>query len=177
MRFQAEDLRRHGWAPPQTFQDPDWCGCSTEYLPVPAGDGWWQLVPIWEPTQAPSPLRRWEPPCLTGQPTPVRSPERHPPLTSMPLERLPDLPRVVVARIEGRDTLYESDLTAAPSPAWRAAFLRPPLALTTADHTPDIGRVAIHGRTVHFRAALRHRGDWLRRIDQWIGYVNSIVEE
>ena len=25
----------------------------------------------------------------------------------MPLERLPDLPRIVVARIEGRDTLYE----------------------------------------------------------------------
>jgi hypothetical protein len=30
-------------------QIPDWCGCSTEYLPVPVGDGWWQLVPIWEP--------------------------------------------------------------------------------------------------------------------------------
>ena len=95
----------------------------------------------------------------------------------MPLERLPDLPRVVVARIEGRDTLYEFDLTAAPSAAWRAAFLRPPPALTTADYTPDIGRVAIHGRTVHFRAARQHRGGWLRRIDQWIGYANSVVEE
>jgi hypothetical protein len=95
----------------------------------------------------------------------------------MPLERLPDLPRVVVARIEGQDTLYEFDLTAVPSPAWRAVFLRPPLALTTADHTPDIGRFAIHGRTVHFRAAFRHVGSWLRRIDRWIAYANSIVEE
>jgi hypothetical protein len=59
---------------------------------------------------------------------------------TMPLERLHDLPRIVVARIEGRDTLYEFDLTAVPSPVWRAVFLRPPPALTTADHTPDIGR-------------------------------------
>jgi len=49
MRFRAADLRPHGWAPPQTLQIPDWCGCSTEYLPVPVGDDWWQLVPIWEP--------------------------------------------------------------------------------------------------------------------------------
>ena len=56
MRFRAEHLRPHGWAPPQTLQIPDWCGCSTEYLPVPAGDGWWSLVPIWEPDQRPSPL-------------------------------------------------------------------------------------------------------------------------
>ena len=61
MRFRADDLRRQGWAPPQTLQIPDWCGCSTEYLPVPAGDGWWSLVPIWEPAQTPNPLRRWEP--------------------------------------------------------------------------------------------------------------------
>ncbi len=31
MRFRAADLRRQGWAPPQTLQIPDWCGCSTEY--------------------------------------------------------------------------------------------------------------------------------------------------
>jgi hypothetical protein len=61
MRFRADDLRRHGWAPPQTLQIPDWCGCWTEYLPVPAGDGWWCLVPIWEPDVTPNPLRRWEP--------------------------------------------------------------------------------------------------------------------
>jgi len=44
-------------------------------------------------------------------------------------------------------------------------------------HTPDSGRVAIHGSTVHFRAVPRDRDDWLRRIDRWIAYANSIVEE
>jgi len=38
------------------------CGCSTEYLRVLVADGWWQLVPIWEPAQTPNPLRRWNPP-------------------------------------------------------------------------------------------------------------------
>ena len=42
---------------------PDWCGCTTEYLPVPVGDGWWHLVPIWEPDQTANPLRRYEPPA------------------------------------------------------------------------------------------------------------------
>jgi len=51
------------------------------------------------------------------------------------------------------------------------------LAARQDDYTPDIGRVAIYGRTVHFGAAPQHRGDWLRGIDQWIGYANSIVEE
>ena len=40
---------------------PDWCGCSIEYLPVLADDGWWYLVPIWEPEQTLTPLRRWQP--------------------------------------------------------------------------------------------------------------------
>jgi hypothetical protein len=57
MRFRGADLRRQGWSPPQTLQIPDWCGCSREYLPVPAGDGWWVLVPIWDPVQTPNPLR------------------------------------------------------------------------------------------------------------------------
>jgi putative oxidoreductase len=35
---------------------------TTEYLPVPAGDGWWQMVPIWEPNQVANPLRRYAPP-------------------------------------------------------------------------------------------------------------------
>ena len=39
MRFRASDLRPHGWEPGRTLQIPDWCGCSTEYLPMPAGDG------------------------------------------------------------------------------------------------------------------------------------------
>jgi hypothetical protein len=55
MRFGAADHRPHGWRPPQTLQIPDWCGCSTEYLPMPDGGGWWVLVPIWDPTQTPTP--------------------------------------------------------------------------------------------------------------------------
>jgi len=62
LQFRVDGLRRQGWAPPQTLQIPSWCGCSTEYVPVPAGDGWWSLVPIWEPAQTPNPLRRWEAP-------------------------------------------------------------------------------------------------------------------
>jgi hypothetical protein len=43
MRFQEADLRRHGWAPIQTLHIPDWCGCRTEYLPLPqlGGGGAW----------------------------------------------------------------------------------------------------------------------------------------
>ena len=62
MRFRAADLRPHGWQPLQTLQIPDWCGCSTEYLPVPDGQGQWVLVPIWDPAQTRNPLRRWAPP-------------------------------------------------------------------------------------------------------------------
>jgi hypothetical protein len=47
----------------------------------------------------------------------------------------------------------------------------------TADRTPDIGRVAVHGTTVYFRAAPRHLEAWLRRIDRWIAYANSVVDE
>lgn len=62
MRYRAADLHPHGWAPPQTLQIPHCCGCSTEYLPVYVGDGWWQMVPIWEPDQTTNPLRRYGPP-------------------------------------------------------------------------------------------------------------------
>jgi hypothetical protein len=47
-------------------------------------------------------------------------------------QRGPGLPRVVVDGIEGQDTLYEVELWSAPSPQWRAAFLRPPPSLITA---------------------------------------------
>jgi hypothetical protein len=50
MHFRGSDLRRHGWQPGQTLQIPDWCGCSTEYVPVLVGDGWWHMVPIWTRT-------------------------------------------------------------------------------------------------------------------------------
>jgi hypothetical protein len=62
MRFRAGDLRPHGWAPLRTLHIPDWCGCTTEYVPVPVGGGWWQMVPIWDPGQTVNPLRRYAPP-------------------------------------------------------------------------------------------------------------------
>ncbi len=95
----------------------------------------------------------------------------------MPLERQPGPPRVVVDRIEGRDALYELEQIAPPSPVWRAAFLRPPAHLTGAKSTPDFGRLSLQGATVYFRTAPRRLEGWLRRIDGWIAYANSIVEE
>jgi hypothetical protein len=95
----------------------------------------------------------------------------------MPFERQPDPPRVVVNGIEGRDTLYELKLTAEPSPVWRAAFLRPPPRLTGPKSTPDVGRINLQGAVVSFRTAPRRLEGWLRRIDAWIAYANSIVEE
>jgi hypothetical protein len=51
MRFRTQDLRPHNWEPGQTILIPDWCGCSTEYIPVPVGRGWWDMVPIWDPAR------------------------------------------------------------------------------------------------------------------------------
>ena len=56
MRTRAEQLRPHGWQPGRTLHIPSWCGCTTEYVPVPVRAGWWQLVPIWEPDQVANPV-------------------------------------------------------------------------------------------------------------------------
>jgi hypothetical protein len=93
----------------------------------------------------------------------------------MPHERRPGSPRIVVERIEGRDALFEVELWVAPSPQWRAAFLRPPPALITTDRTPKLAASQSTGATLHFRTAPRHVGAWLRRIDRWIAYANSVV--
>ena len=34
MRFRTDDLRPHGWTPPQTLHVQDWCGCTTEMSAV-----------------------------------------------------------------------------------------------------------------------------------------------
>ena len=79
--------------------------------------------------------------------------------------------------IEGREGFWEVVLTAAPSPVWRAAFLRPRRRLTTTRYTPTIGRLGLKGATVHFRADSLRLPSWLRRIDCWIAYANSVVAE
>lgn len=95
----------------------------------------------------------------------------------MPHQRRSGSPRVVVDGIEGRDTLCEFELWAAPSPQWRAAFLRPPPPLVTSRFTPDTGRVGVHGGRVVFRTECDNLALWLRRLDRWIAYANPVVEE
>ena len=62
MRLRTGDGRPHGWEPGRMLFIPDGCGCTTEYLPVPAGPRVWELVPIWDPGQVANPLRRFSPP-------------------------------------------------------------------------------------------------------------------
>jgi hypothetical protein len=88
----------------------------------------------------------------------------------MPLARRSTGSRVVMPLLEGRDTLYEVELTAAPSEAWRVAFLRPPSYLTGTQATPEVGHVSVHGLTVQFRTDPRRLHSWLGRIDEWIAF-------
>jgi len=39
----------NGWKPFKPFFMMNWCGHGHEYQPWLQGDGWWLLVPIWEP--------------------------------------------------------------------------------------------------------------------------------
>jgi hypothetical protein len=97
-------------------------------------------------------------------------------VTTVAIQRL-RVPPHAVTLTQGQQTLYEVGLTAAPSPAWRAAFLRPPLALTTEIATPERGRVDLVGDRVLFRTAPAKLHLWLRWIDRWIAYANSVVNE
>jgi hypothetical protein len=78
---------------------------------------------------------------------------------------------------KGSQTLYEVELSAVPSPAWRAALLRPPPKLTHLRRTPELGRVGVDGDRLTFRTTPRELHQWLRWIDRWIAYANSVVEE
>jgi hypothetical protein len=82
-----------------------------------------------------------------------------------------------VTLTQGAQTLYEIELSAVPSPAWRAAFLRPSPALTTARYTPKLGRLGLEGVRVTFRTSPPQLHQWLRRIDRWVEYANSVVPE
>jgi hypothetical protein len=78
--------------------------------------------------------------------------------------------------MDGQQTLYEVGLTAPPSRAWRAAFLRPPRTLTTETATPELGRVDLVGDCILFRTVPAKIHAWLRRIDRWINYANRVVK-
>ena len=56
----------------------------------------------------------------------------------MAIHRLRRVPHAVTLT-QGAQTLYEITLSAVPSPEWRAAFLRPPARLTTAQNTLGLG--------------------------------------
>jgi hypothetical protein len=70
----------------------------------------------------------------------------------MPM-RLPAPPDLVTEMLTGKQTLYTVMLSAAPSPPWRAAFLRPPLTLTTVTYRPELCRLDLNGATMLFLAA------------------------
>jgi hypothetical protein len=93
----------------------------------------------------------------------------------MPIHRRPGRPHAVTLT-KGVQTLYWIELSAAPSAAWRAAFLRPPATLTTVTYTPELGRLGLEGTRVHFRTAPSRLHIWLRRIDRWVAYANSVVQ-
>ena len=94
----------------------------------------------------------------------------------MAIQRLRHPPHSVTLA-DGVLTLYEAELSAAPSRAGRAAFLRPPAALTTIHRTPELGRLDLRGAVILFRTVPAQLHAWLRWIDRWIAYANSVVEE
>src|SRR4029453_11325247 len=57
----------------------------------------------------------------------------------MAIHRLRRVPHAVTLT-QGAQTLYEITLSAAPSPEWRAAFLRPPARLTSRVRPPGAHR-------------------------------------
>ncbi|MGH7753938.1 MAG: hypothetical protein ACREN5_14105 [Gemmatimonadales bacterium] len=86
-------------------------------------------------------------------------------------------PPYPIALTTPSQALYEVALSAVPSRVWRAAFLRPPPGLTTPRFTPELGRLGLDGARVSFRTTPPQLHQWLRRIDRWIAYANSVVEE
>ena len=93
----------------------------------------------------------------------------------MAIRRRPGPPQIVTP-IAGNQTVYSVELSATPSPPWRAAFLRPPARLTRSRYTPELGRLSLDGATVLFRTAPDRLERWQRRIDRWVQYANSVVE-
>jgi hypothetical protein len=93
----------------------------------------------------------------------------------MAIQRLRRPPHAIP--LAGARTLYEIELGVVPSRAWRAAFLRPPPALVTVRFTPELGRMDLTGARIVFRTSPPQLHQWLRRIDRWIAYANSVTEE
>jgi hypothetical protein len=89
-----------------------------------------------------------------------------------PTVRLPNCHHLATGTIH---TVYQVPLSAAPSRVWRAAFVRPPARLGHAPFSP--AGIDLQGAAIIFRAAPSRVQEWLRWIDRWVAYANSIVEE
>jgi hypothetical protein len=50
-------------------------------------------------------------------------------------------------------------------------------AARTTKLTPELGCLGLDGNCVTFRTTPPQLHQWLRRIDRWIAYANSVVEE
>ena len=94
----------------------------------------------------------------------------------MAIQRLRQPPHPVTFT-EGALTLYEVELSATPSRAWRTAFLHPPRTLMTGKYTPELGRLELHGPRITFRTIPARLHGWLRQIDRWVVYANLVVQE
>jgi hypothetical protein len=92
------------------------------------------------------------------------------------IRRLREPPHPVTLA-KGKQTRYELTLSAVPSAAWRAAFLRPPARLVTATASPELARLGLDRDRVFFRSPPSRLHYWLRWIDRWIAYANSVVAE
>jgi hypothetical protein len=60
----------------------------------------------------------------------------------MPIQRLPGSPHTVTPTARNQ-VLYSVELNVVPSPPWRAAFLRLPARLISAQYTPELGRLGL----------------------------------
>ena len=89
----------------------------------------------------------------------------------MAIQRVPGPPRVILSSLEGTEYLFEVLLTAIPSPAWRACFVRPPARLTSTRYAPDVGRVTGPQNAGTSGRSRPEVDAWLRRIDRWIAYA------
>lgn len=92
----------------------------------------------------------------------------------MTISRLRTPPRPITLATGAR-TLYEIELSRAPSRAWRAVFLQPPARLTSATATPVQGRLEVVGARVLFQTTPSRLHSWLRWIDRWVEHANSVV--
>jgi hypothetical protein len=92
------------------------------------------------------------------------------------IERRRSPPRST-ALAKGQLTLYEVELTAPPTPGWRAALLHPQSSLKTPKATPELVRLEVQGTRVLFRTVPPKLHYWLRWVDRWIEDANSVVKK